>query len=100
MAALPQGIRHTGDIVVNSGDGYKRHVLTDLDLGVIRAVRITAANEAEAIVVESLDSDLKSQNQEMVELHIDGAYLSSRCVNEGKLINILPSLACKKCEGF
>ena len=63
-------------------DGYKRHVLTDLDLGVIRAVGITAAHEAEAIVVKALARDLESQNQEMIELHIERAYLSSRWVHE------------------
>ena len=31
-------------------DGYKRHVLTDLDTGLVRAVGITLANAPEASV--------------------------------------------------
>lgn len=63
-------------------DGYKRHVLRDLDIGVIRAVGVTAANVAEATVTQALDTDLKVQKVEMIELHIDRAYLSSEWVKK------------------
>ncbi len=52
-------------------DGYKRHVLKDLDIGVVRAVGLTPANIPEAKVTEAMDVDLKAQNVKMVELHID-----------------------------
>lgn len=42
-------------------DGYKRHVLRDLDIGVIRAVGLTPANAPEATVTDALESDLKAQ---------------------------------------
>ena len=63
-------------------DGYKRHVLKDLDIGVIRAVGVTAANVPEATVTEALDRDLKTQKVQMIELHIDRAYLSSEWVKK------------------
>lgn len=61
-------------------DGYKRHVLRDLDIGVVRAVGLTSANAPEAQVTEALDIDLKAQKVQLVELHIDRAYLSSQWV--------------------
>jgi hypothetical protein len=41
-------------------NGYKRHVLRDLDLGVVRAVGLTPANTPEAQVTDALDIDLKA----------------------------------------
>jgi hypothetical protein len=61
-------------------DGYKRHVLRDLAHGLIRAVGITPANVPEASVTDSIQADLKKQDVELVELHIDRAYLSSNLV--------------------
>jgi hypothetical protein len=46
-------------------DGYKRHVLRDLDIGVVRAVGITPANLPESVVTEAIASDLESQNVEL-----------------------------------
>ncbi len=61
-------------------DGYKRHVLKDLDLGMVRAVGLTMANEAEASVTEAIAVDLEHQKARLRELHIDRAYLSSSLV--------------------
>jgi hypothetical protein len=66
-------------------DGYKRHVLRDLDNGLIRAVGITKANAPEASVTKSIEEDLKKQNIEMTELHIDRGYLSSELVKNRPL---------------
>ncbi|GHO80140.1 IS1182 family transposase [Ktedonobacter sp. SOSP1-85] len=63
-------------------DGYKRHVLHDLDTGLIRAVGITPANVPEASVTEAISADLDWQQVALKELHIDRAYLSSRLVRE------------------
>jgi hypothetical protein len=63
-------------------DGYKRHVLHDLDTELIRAVGITAANVAEASVTEAISEDLERQEAYLKELHIDRAYLSSHLVRE------------------
>jgi Transposase DDE domain len=63
-------------------DGYKRHVLHDLDSGLIRAVGITPANVPEASVTEAISEDLKRQEVDLKELHIDRAYLSSHLVRQ------------------
>ncbi len=63
-------------------DGYKRHVLKDLDLGLVRAVGITPGNVPEASVAEAIASDLQQQKVVLQELHIDRAYLSSSLVRE------------------
>ena len=41
--------------------GYKRHVLRDLDTGLVRAVGLTPANAPEASVTESIAADLARQ---------------------------------------
>jgi hypothetical protein len=63
-------------------DGYKRHVLHDLDTGLIRAVGLTPANAPEASVTEAISLDLARQKVTLKELHIDRAYLSSHWVRE------------------
>jgi Transposase DDE domain/Transposase domain (DUF772) len=63
-------------------DGYKRHVLHDLDSGLIRAVGLTPANAPEASVTEAISADLATQAAVLKELHIDRAYLSSHWVRE------------------
>jgi hypothetical protein len=63
-------------------DGFKRHVLSDLDLEVIRAVGLTAANVPDAAVTDALEADLAPQEVTIAELHIDRAYLSSRLVRD------------------
>lgn len=61
-------------------DGYKRHVLHDMDSGLVRAVGVTAANAPEASVTEAISVDLEQQAVTLQELHIDRAYLSSHWV--------------------
>lgn len=63
-------------------DGYKRHVLHDLETGLVRAVGVTPANAPEASVTDALEADLSAQEAHLEELHIDRAYLSSRLVRE------------------
>ena len=63
-------------------DGYKRHVLKDLDSGLVRAVGITRANLPEAVVTEAIAADLQKQKVALEQLHIDRAYLSSSLVRE------------------
>jgi transposase len=63
-------------------DGYKRHVLRDLDRGLVPAVGITPANVPEAQVTDSISLDLHAQALTLRELHIDRAYLSSHLVRE------------------
>lgn len=63
-------------------DGYKRHIVRDLDSQVVRAVGLTAANVPEAVVTDALEEDLAAQQAQLGELYIDRAYLSSRLVRE------------------
>jgi transposase len=63
-------------------DGYKRHVLQDLESGVVRAVGVTPANAPEAAVMAPLVADLTAQAVTLRALHIDRAYLSSPLVRE------------------
>ncbi len=63
-------------------DGYKRHVLRDLDSGLVRAVGVTGANAPDAMVTDDIVADLDAQKVKLSELHIDRAYLSSKLVRE------------------
>jgi Transposase DDE domain/Transposase domain (DUF772) len=63
-------------------DGYKRHVLRDLDTGLIPAAGITPANTPEASVTGDITADLDAAGLTLAELHIDRAYLSSDLVRD------------------
>jgi transposase len=63
-------------------DGYKRHVLRDLDTGLIPAVGITPANAPEASVTSDIAADLDHAGRRLAELHIDRAYLASDLVRD------------------
>ena len=63
-------------------DGYKRHVLRDLDTGLVPAVGITPANAPEASVTGAITADLDAAGRHLSELHIDRAYLSSALVRD------------------
>jgi len=67
---------------VKKFDGYKRHILKDLELQMVRAVGVTKANEPEAYVTTAIEEDLNAQQlttKDIKELHIDRAYLVSHC---------------------
>jgi hypothetical protein len=63
-------------------DGYKRHVLCDLDTELVCAVGVTAANLPEAQVADQITADLDAQHLALEELNIDRAYLSSSLVRD------------------
>ena len=94
-AALRQGVAKERRISVEDADmrhgrkshsllidGYKRHVLHDLDSGLARAVGLTAANAPEASVTDAITGDLAAQQVQVTEWHIDRGYLSSSLVRE------------------
>ena len=95
VPALRRGVARNRRISVEDGqmrhgrksrsvlfDGYKRHVLRDLDTGLVPAVGITAANAPEASVTEAIAADLEAARWRLAELHIDRAYLSSALVRD------------------
>lgn len=63
-------------------DGYKRHILKDLELEMVRAVGVTRANAPEASVTPDIEEDLKFQQVTIEELQIDRAYLTSHWVKQ------------------
>ncbi len=80
IAIEDEEMRHGRKNRTTRFDGYKRHILKDLDTGLVRAVGITMANVAEAAVTEAIANDLEHQKASLSELHIDRAYLSSSLV--------------------
>ena len=58
-------------------DGYKRHIVTDLDSELILACAITPANRPEAEATPSLEADLAAQGLVVEELQVDQAYVNS-----------------------
>lgn len=75
-------MRHGRKSRTDRVDGYKRHILRDLDSGLIRAVAITAANVPESTATLALEADLDHQGCAIAELHIDRGYLASPLVRE------------------
>jgi hypothetical protein len=63
-------------------DGYKRHLVKNLDDQVVDAVAVTPANRPEAEALVPLNADLERQGRVIGELYIDRAYLSSPVVPE------------------
>jgi Transposase DDE domain/Transposase domain (DUF772) len=63
-------------------DGYKRHVLRDLDSGLVVAAGITPANAPEASVTPGITAGLDAAGLRLAELHIDRAYLASELVRD------------------
>ncbi len=79
IAIEDEEMRHGRKNRTKRFDGYKRHILKDLDTGMVRAVGITMANVAEASVTEArreadlfeIAVDLEHQKTQLSELHID-----------------------------
>ena len=81
MIADPQ-MRHGRKARSVRVDGYKRHVLRDLDTGLVRSVGLTPANLPEAEAAEQVQADLNAQGVRLGELHVDRAYLASALVRD------------------
>jgi hypothetical protein len=63
-------------------DGYKEHIARDLDLHVIVACAVTPANRPEEEGAAPIAADIKKQNLQLMELHIDRAYVNSPVVDD------------------
>lgn len=63
-------------------DGFKRHILRDLDSGLVHAVALTAANVPESAATTALHDDLAHQGCSIAELHVDRGYLASSLVRD------------------
>jgi len=62
-------------------NGYKRHVVRDLDSGLVLGVELRPANEPEHLATEGLKKDLEPMG-DVVELHADRGYLASPWMGE------------------
>jgi hypothetical protein len=62
-------------------NGYKEHVVTDLDTSLILACEVTAANRPEDEATSQLEEDLKVQGIRIGELFVDRGYINSALVD-------------------
>jgi hypothetical protein len=63
-------------------NGYKRHVATDLDTGLILACTVMPANKGEGEAAPVLKDDIARQIRRIAELHCDRGYIASTAVSE------------------
>ena len=71
-------------------NGYKRHVMNDLDIpGLIRGGLVTPANVPEAEAAKPLIERVEKQGDRLGELHIDRAYVDSAPVRERPTLRLV-----------
>ncbi len=75
-------MRHGRKSKTKRFNGYKRHIATDLDSGLILAAAITPANRPEEEAAPDLQQDIARQGLEIAELYIDRGYVASPLVDE------------------
>jgi len=63
-------------------NGFKRHIATDVDRGLILACAITPANRPEEEATPSLTTDLARQGLDVDQLLIDRGYINSTLVDD------------------
>jgi hypothetical protein len=75
-------MRHGRKSASYSFSGYKRHIATDLDTGLILAVTVTPANRPEQEALPLLRDDLDQQHVRIGELFVDRGYIASDTVDD------------------
>lgn len=75
-----EDMRHGRKSKSHRFNGYKEHIASDLDNGVILACAVTPANIPEEEAAPLLKADVEAQGFEIVELSIDRGYLNSAIV--------------------
>lgn len=63
-------------------NGYKEHIASDLDTGLILSCAVTPANRPEEEAADDLFADIGMQNRRVSSMHIDRAYINSNPVKE------------------
>lgn len=63
-------------------NGYKEHIASDVDTGLILSCAVTPANRPEEEAADDLFADIGMQNRRVSSMHIDRAYLNSNPVKE------------------
>lgn len=74
--------RHGRKSKSKSFNGYKRHILMDLDEGLVLSTVALPANAPEHVALAPLVQDAEDQHRQLVSLHIDRGYLSAPKVAE------------------
>lgn len=75
-------MRHGRKSKTKRFNGYKRHIATDLDSGLILSGAITPANRPEDEAAPGLAEDIARQGLEIDELFIDRGYVKAPLVDE------------------
>ncbi|HTP26408.1 MAG TPA: IS1182 family transposase [Anaeromyxobacteraceae bacterium] len=75
-------MRHGRKSKTKRFNGYKRHIATDLDSGLILSGAITPANRPEEEAAPGLAEDIARQDLEIGELFIDRGYVKAALVDE------------------
>ncbi len=75
-------MRHGRKSKTKRFNGYKRHIATDLDSGLILSGAITPANRPEEEAAPGLAEDIAHQGLEIDELFIDRGYVKAPLVDE------------------
>jgi hypothetical protein len=75
-------MRHGRKSKTKRFNGYKRHIATDLDSGLILSGAITPANRPEEEAAPGLAEDIARQGHEIAELFIDRGYVKAALVDE------------------
>jgi len=66
-------------------NGYKRHLLMDLEIkGLTTATQATPANQPEREAAKPLFAKVQAQGREVVEAHVDRAYVDAEPIREGR----------------
>ncbi len=75
-------MRHGRKSKTKRFNGFKRHIATDLDSGLILSGAITPANRPEDEAAAGLAGDIEKQGLVIHELHIDRGYVKAGLVDE------------------
>jgi len=75
-------MRHGRKSKTKRFNGFKRHIATDLDSGLILSGAITAANQPEESAARDLAEDIVRQGFSVGDLHLDRGYIKSPLVDE------------------
>jgi Transposase DDE domain/Transposase domain (DUF772) len=65
-------------------NGYKQHIATDLNTGLILACAVTPANRPEEQATPQLKADLDRQHAKLGQVHVDRGYIKSSLVQDAQ----------------
>ncbi len=82
MSVEDAEMRHGRKSKTKRFNGYKRHIATDLDSGLILSGAITPANRPEDEAALGLAGDIAKQGLEIGSLFIDRGYVKATLVDE------------------